>query len=418
MSTDATNLAERLQRALGDAYALERELGGGGMSRIFVARDARLGRRVVIKVLNADLATGVSAARFEREITLAARLQHPHVVPLLSAGDVEGLPFYIMPFVEGESLRARLKRDGALAMPVALSLVREIADALAYAHAQGVVHRDLKPENVLLSDGHAMVADFGVAKALSSATQGERSPGATLTSVGFALGTPAYMAPEQALGDPSADHRSDLYALGVVAYELVAGVTPFGGRTPHQLVAAHLTEAPPSLAEKRPDVPDAFATLVAKLLEKDPLARPQSASEVLRALSTVEATDVRARRGLSLWSSRRASLAIGAGLLMLVGFGGYALWRSRRITPVQPRPSVAVLPFVNTGGNADDEHFSDGLTDELIGALGKVAGLKVVGLPPPSRSRGRDSACAPSPTRSASRPSSRVACAGRGIGSR
>ncbi|CAA9300875.1 MAG: Serine/threonine protein kinase, partial [uncultured Gemmatimonadaceae bacterium] len=253
-----TDLREQLQQTLGTAYALERELGGGGMSRVFVARDARLGRRVVVKVLHPDLAAGLSARRFEREVALAARLQHPHVIPLLSAGDVGGLPYYTMPFVEGETLRARLARDGALPVADAVRLVRELADALGYAHGQGVVHRDLKPENVLLSGGHAVVADFGVAKALASATRGGSGAADAVgdatgtTALGMAVGTPAYMAPEQALGDPATDHRADLYALGVIAYELLAGAPPFAGRTPQQLVAAHVSQPPPPLGAARP----------------------------------------------------------------------------------------------------------------------------------------------------------------------
>jgi serine/threonine-protein kinase len=278
------DLRGRLQAALGSAYTLERELGGGGMSRVFVARDVRLGRRVVVKVLHPELAAGLSARRFEREVQLEARLQHPHVLPLLSAGEVEALPYYTTPYVEGESLRQRLAaHPGGLPLADAVRLLRELADALAYAHAQGVVHRDLKPENVLLSGRHAVVADFGVAKAVAAATHGGGTAGET-TGLGVAVGTPAYMAPEQAAGDPAADHRVDLYALGVVAYEMLAGTHPFARRSPHAMVAAHLTEAPAPLVARRPDAPPALAALVMGLLAKDPADRPPSAAAVLAAL--------------------------------------------------------------------------------------------------------------------------------------
>jgi serine/threonine-protein kinase len=217
LSNDA--LRQRLDAALTGAYEIERELGGGGMSRVFLATERALGRQVVVKVLPPEMAEGVSADRFTREVRLAARLQHPHIVPLLSAGDADGLPWFTMPFVEGESLRARLARAGELPVAEALRTMREVASALAYAHGRGIVHRDIKPENVLLSEGAAMVSDFGVAKALADAGE---SGGATLTSLGVALGTPAYMAPEQGMADPRTDHRADIYAFGVLAYELLA----------------------------------------------------------------------------------------------------------------------------------------------------------------------------------------------------
>src|ERR1043165_4994047 len=265
-------LRERLQPTLGGAYTIERELGGGGMSRVFVATENRLGRRVVVKVLRTGIAAGPSTERFEREMALCARCQHPHIVPLLAAGEVEGLPWYTMPLVEGESLRDRLARDGPFPVAEATRLLAEVADALAYAHRQGVVHRDIKPENILLQDGHAVVADFGVAKAVDAATRAEQT-GHT-TAVGVVIGTPAYMAPEQAMGDPGVDHRVDLYALGVVAYELLTGTNPFGGLSPVAVVSAQLTRTPPPVGEARPDCPPGLATLVARLLAKDPASRP------------------------------------------------------------------------------------------------------------------------------------------------
>ena len=332
-----TDLRAQLATTLGAAYTLEGELGGGGMSRVFVAEETAFRRRVAVKVLAPELTFGVSVERFKREIALAARLQHPHIVPLLSAGDTEGLPYFIMPLIEGESLRARLTRAGALPVADAVRLLREVASALAHAHGKGIVHRDIKPENILLTERHAVIADFGVAKALSEATEsGSRG----LTSVGMALGTPAYMAPEQAAAEPTIDHRADIYAFGVVAYEVLTGLTPFAGRSARALMAAHLTETPESLAARRPEVPDALCTLVMACLAKEPADRPESADALLHELDQIPSAEAQAP---------------------------------------DPRPSVAVLPMVNTSGDPENEHFSDGLTDELIGALGKVPELTVSG---------------------------------------
>src|SRR5204863_557434 len=219
-----TDLLDRLRASLATTYDFERELGGGGMSRVFVAGDTRLGRKIVVKVLNPELAEGISAQRFEREIQIAARLQHPNIVPVLSAGESEGLPFYTMPFVRGESLRAQLA-SGRMDTRTALRLLADVARALAYAHDEGVVHRDIKPENVLIADGIAVVTDFGIAKAIDAARV-ERT-GSTITQLGTALGTPAYMAPEQAAGETNVDRRADLYAWGVLAYECLTRTHPF-----------------------------------------------------------------------------------------------------------------------------------------------------------------------------------------------
>src|SRR5215207_1567196 len=289
-----SDLREQLQSSLGGTYALERELGGGGMSRVFVAEETALGRRVVVKVLAPELAEGLSADRFKREVRLAARLQHPHVVPVLTAGvTAEGLPYYTMPFVEGESLRARLGR-GPLAVDEAVAVLRDVAKALAYAHAHALVHRDVKPDNVLLSGGVAVVTDFGIAKALSAAATAERRPGqdvAALTQRDTSIGTPAYMAPEQVAGDSDVDHRADLYALGCVAFEVLTGRAPFAGRSAQRVLAAHLSEAPPEVRQFRPDTPPAVADLVSRLLAKDADARPQSAVEVLRELEAPSTGD-------------------------------------------------------------------------------------------------------------------------------
>ncbi len=278
------DLRAQLQKSLGDAYRLERELGGGGMSRVFEAEETRLKRKVAIKVLSPELAQGLSVERFEREIQTVAGLQQANIVPVLTAGDTDGLPFYTMPFVEGESLRAHLAR-GPLAITEVLGIMKDVSKALAYAHQRGVVHRDIKPDNVLLSGGTAVVTDFGIAKAISAARTGSGS--ATLTQVGTSIGTPAYMAPEQAAGDPNIDARADIYSLGAMIYELLSGHAVFAGRTPQRMLAAHMSESPVSISELRGDVPNALAELVMRCLEKDASARPQQAADIVRSLETI-----------------------------------------------------------------------------------------------------------------------------------
>jgi protein kinase-like protein len=278
-----TDLRNQLQQSLGEAYRLERELGGGGMSRVFLAVETALGRQVVVKVLLPELAASVSVDRFRREIQLAAQLSHPHIVPLLAAGDAGGLPWFTMPYVTGESLGNRLLREGELPVLDTIRILRNLASALAYAHAQGVVHRDIKPDNVLLSHGVAVVTDFGVAKALTaSAGQSYRHSG--LTSMGVTLGTPAYMAPEQATADPGLDHRVDIYAFGITAYEMLTSQTPFQGRSPHEVLGAHLATIPQPVTSRRPGLPPLLAHLIMKCLEKRPADRPQTASELMATL--------------------------------------------------------------------------------------------------------------------------------------
>jgi len=283
------SLREQLQHTLGTAYTLERELGGGGMSRVFVAEETALGRKVVVKVLPPEVAADVNADRFKREIQLAARLQHPHIVPLLSAGEMDGVPYYTMPFVEGESVRARLGRTGALAITEVIGILRDVAKALAYAHEHGIVHRDIKPDNVLLSGGSATVTDFGIAKALAASKrpEGDGPKDPTLTQLGASLGTPAYMAPEQAAADPSTNHRADIYAFGCMAYELLAGRPPFIEKSPQRLLAAQMSDTPKPITALRLDTPDALAELVMRCLEKDPDARPQHARDVVQVLDNV-----------------------------------------------------------------------------------------------------------------------------------
>src|SRR5438128_859484 len=272
------DLLARLQSALGDPYRIERELGGGGMSRVFLAQETALKRPVVIKVLPPEMAAGVNVERFRREVELAASLQHPHIVPLLSAAASGDLLYYTMPLVEGESLRAKLARQGELPVSETIRVLADVADALAYAHAHGVVHRDIKPDNVLISGKHAVVTDFGVSKAVSA------SSGGSLTSLGVALGTPAYMAPEQAAADPHLDHRADLYALGILGYEMLTGRPPFTAATPQATLAAQVTQTPQPVTAQRPAVPGALNALVMRCLEKHPADRFQSAGAVLETL--------------------------------------------------------------------------------------------------------------------------------------
>ena len=265
----------RLTAALADRYRIERELGAGGMATVYLARDLKHDREVAIKVLREDLAASMGPARFLREIQIAAQLQHPNILPLLDSGEAEGFLYYVMPFVKGQSLRERLSREGELPIHEAVRLLTEVVDALAHAHEHGVVHRDIKPDNVMLSGRHALVADFGVAKAISEATGRN-----TVTTLGVAVGTPAYMSPEQAAADPHIDHRSDIYAVGVVAYELLTGRPPFTGTTPQQVLAAHVTEAPDPLSKRRPGVPPGLEMIVMRCLAKRPADRWQTATEL------------------------------------------------------------------------------------------------------------------------------------------
>ena len=377
-------LKNQLQASLGANYTIERELGGGGMSRVFVATETTLGRTVVVKVLPPELAHAVSVERFRREIAMAAKLQHPHIVPLLTAGETDGLPYYTMPFIDGESLRARLARVGELPLEDVVRVLRDVVGALAYAHEHGVVHRDIKPENVLLSRNHALVADFGVAKALTASST---SMGSLNTSLGVALGTPAYMAPEQAAADPTTDGRADLYALGATAYEMLTGTPPFAGRTAQSTLVAHATEAVVPVGERRPATPPAIAALVMKLLEKRPADRPQSAEAVLALLdgmmtssgSMVPVAPVAAKRRVPAWAIAAAAAVIVIGAITFAahrGAGMRALAGMSSDGEVAAH-SVAVLPFANIGSDTAAEYFADGMADELTTALARVPGLKV-----------------------------------------
>jgi len=375
-----TDLRAQLQATLGTSYTLERELGGGGMSRVYVARDEALGREVVLKVIAPELAEGLSAERFAREVKLAARLQQANIVPLLTAGTAAGLPYYTMPFVRGESLRARLSNGEPVSISEAVGILRDVSRALAYAHAEGVVHRDIKPENILLSGGAAVVMDFGIAKALSASRTQDGAMTTGITQVGTSLGTPGYMAPEQALGDVNTDHRADIYALGVVAWELLAGVHPFAGRTSMQaLIAAHVTEAAPSLATKRAEVPKALAALVMRCLEKDPLNRPASATEVLASLDSATTPGTLPSRATPSLRGKRGMI-IAAVVTLVVIAGLIVLNRSRSAAePGVTEKSLAVLPFRATGGDTADAYLAEGIADEVNSTLSQIPGLRLAG---------------------------------------
>ena len=365
---------------MGNTYTLERELAGGGMSRVFLATERALDRPVVLKLLPPELASAVSNDRFRREIRLAARLQHPHIVPLHSAGEAEGLLFYTMPLIEGESLRARLARTGELPVREAVRVLRDVAAALAYAHEHGIVHRDIKPDNVLLTGGEALVTDFGVAKALSAAVTPESTG---LTSLGVALGTPAYMAPEQAAADPHIDHRADLYAWGCLAYECLTGQPPFVGRSTPALLAAHIAESPEAIDRRRPALPPTLSALVMRCLEKRPADRPQSAAEVLQALDVAitptsgSAPTVPVRAAVR---QRRWPLiaAIGGGsLAMIAGLGVLYMSRPSRANAKNlDARVVAVLPFRVAGADPSLGYLREGMVDLLAAKLTGAGGLR------------------------------------------
>jgi len=325
------DVADSLRLALADRYTIERELGQGGMATVYLAEDLRHHRKVALKVLRPEIAATLGAGRFAREIEVAARLQHPNILPLLDSGEAAGFFFYVMPFIEGESLRDRLARGGELPIHDAVRILMEVADALSHAHAHGVVHRDIKPDNVMLSGRHALVADFGVSKAVTEATGRQ-----VLTSAGVALGTPAYMAPEQAVADPHQDHRVDIYALGVLGYELLTGRAPFSATTAQEMLAAHVTSDPEPLEPHRPMVSPALAGVVMKCLAKKPADRWQTADELLTALEPLATpsggtTPTQTRPASALarvprWARWVAGVA-GVVAVLVLGFGVLKLTR-------------------------------------------------------------------------------------------
>lgn len=280
----ASELRDQLQEALGAGYEIERELPRGGMSRVFVAMERGLRRHVVIKVLSPELAASLSAERFKREIAWAARLQHPLIVPLLSSGLAGKHLYYTMPLVDGESLRERMNRERPMAIADISRIVEDVASALAYAHDEGIVHRDIKPENIMFFHGRAVVLDFGIGKALLASATAETEV-LRITQAGMSLGTPTYIAPEQARGDQALDHRADLYALGVVAYEMITGHPPFTGKSTAAVLQAHATRQPEPIESRRPDAPRQLTAIVMRCMAKDPNDRPSSGHEIVQALA-------------------------------------------------------------------------------------------------------------------------------------
>lgn len=373
-----------MRAELGDAYVIERELDGG-MSCVFVARDRDLARRVVIKVLHPQLAASVSVERFRREILTVAGLQHPHIVGVLRTGTADGLPYFVMPYVDGESLANRLA-GGRMSVRETVAVVKDVARALAFAHERGVVHRDIKPGNVLLAGGSAMVTDFGVAKALSSARR-TAPHGAKhgLTTEGASIGTLLYMAPEQAAADPEIDGRADVYSLGVTAYEMLTGAPPFAGLAARAMLAARMSTLPPAISTVRDDVPADLNDLIMECLATDPADRPDTAQQLVDRLEqpgVVSGEFARVAR-----PRRRPTLAgIGAGLALVAILGaGMATPRSsplpaaaRAAASVGSVGEIAVVPFVDLGTDSADAHVATGITNAIADNLARSAHLRVI----------------------------------------
>ncbi|HEV7838163.1 MAG TPA: protein kinase [Gemmatimonadaceae bacterium] len=369
------DLFDQLQETFGSNYTMKRELRAGGMARVFVAHDESLGRDVVVKVLPPELTYNFSAARFSREIKLAAALQEPHIVPVLTAGQtVGGLPYFTMPFVRGESLRVRILKGGPVPLEESLTILRDVASALAYAHRQGIVHRDIKPENILLSEGTAVVTDFGIAKAvLAARKEAPGGPGGAITQPGDFVGTPMYMSPEQAAADPATDQRADIYAWGVVAYELISGKHPFGHMSsPQALLTAQMSDTPPPITATNSKLPRSIADLVMRCLSKNAEMRPATGTELLEALNNPSTTRF-PRLSVPTRRTRGALIATLVIVLMLVG--GAAVWRARAAS--DKPPLIAVLPFETQGPGADSS-FADGLRDAITGKLARLGGLSVI----------------------------------------
>jgi len=366
----ATEVVARLAAALADRYRIERELGAGGMATVYLAEDLKHDRKVAIKVLKPELGAVLGAQRFLAEIRVTANLRHPHILPLYDSGEADGTLFYVMPLVEGESLRDRLDREKQLPVDAALQIAREVADALSYAHARGVIHRDIKPENILLESGHAVVADFGIAKAVRIAG------GQSLTQTGISLGTPAYMSPEQAAGEQDLDGRSDLYALACVLYEMLAGQPPFIGATAETLVRQHMVVDAPPVTNYRPAVPVPVAAALQRALAKAPADRFNPVAQFSEALRVGEAATPALSRVATPRLTTRMLLAVGV-LALIAAVTTFAIWRRGSAALSTGAASVAVLPFVDLSADRANAYLGDGMAETLINALTNVEGLSV-----------------------------------------
>jgi serine/threonine-protein kinase len=368
---------ETLKAALADRYTLERELGRGGMATVYLAQDLKHDRRVALKVLRPELAASLGPERFLREIRLCARLQHPHILAVLDSGATEsggqGQLWFTTPFVEGGSLRSRLAREGQLQVADAIRIAREVADGLHCAHQHGVIHRDIKPENILLSGGHALIADFGIARAVAAGEERDDR----LTETGLTLGTPQYMSPEQAAGERTLDSRTDIYSLGCVLYEMLAGEPPFTGPNQQAILAKRLTGPAPQLSTIR-EIPRAVDRAVARALARTPGDRFAISADFAAALEATPQSETVPRQVLRgtprRWRVRAIALAAGLSAAVLAG---YLVLRPDQSSSSGPPASAAVLPFVDLSPGKDQEYFSDGLTEELITRLSQIEGLRV-----------------------------------------
>jgi len=363
------DLLERLKSALGDRYAVEREIGRGGMAAVFLAEDLKHHRQVAIKVLHPEISSDVATERFFREIEIVAGLTHPHILPLHDSGQADGLLYCVMPFIEGESLLDRLQREKQLPVEEALQITREVADALGYAHERGIIHRDIKPANILLHEGHAVVADFGIARAL------EQAGGASITQTGVAVGTPTYMSPEQASGAQDLDGRTDIYALGCVLYQMLAGTPPYAGVTPLAVMKRHSHDPVPSVRTVRDTIPVTVEHAISRALAKVPTDRYQTAGEFASALLAPDLA------GRPIPRRRVAVLAL-VGVTALLAGVWYVGRQSAPAVDADPAAgvsaaSIAVLPFADMSPDKDQEYFSDGISEELLSLLAKIPELEV-----------------------------------------
>jgi serine/threonine-protein kinase len=361
------DLLERLSAALADRYTIESEIGRGGMAVVFKAEDLRHHRLVAIKALHPELTATLGAKRFPHEIETVAGLNHPHVLPLFDSGEADGIIFYVMPYVEGESLRERLDRERQLAVDESVRIAVEVADGLDYAHRHGVVHRDIKPGNILLSEGHAVIADFGIARILEAAETDR------MTQTGLAVGTPLYSSPEQATDQETLDGRADIYSLGCVLYEMLAGEPPYTGSTAQAVMAKKLSEDTPRVSVLRETVPDAVDEVVRKALAKAPADRFTTAAQFGEALSPEQV-----RGPARLDRVRRKPLVptlISIGVVAVVAILALVVW-PRGSQPAGP-PRLVVLPFENLGA-PEDEYFADGMTDAITARIANMTGLQVI----------------------------------------